>query len=78
MSTNNIFNKNYTAYKSQFIGIDDKPYETKCVLCDIKFILPKNEKEFLTHLFKKHRLVIADVWNIASLKRFYFIIIIII
>ncbi|XP_006608794.2 zinc finger protein 277 [Apis dorsata] len=65
-----IFNKNYTAYKSQFIGIDDKPYETKCVLCDIKFILPKNEKEFLTHLFKKHRLVIADVWNIASLKSY--------
>lgn len=70
LSTNNIFNKNYTAYKSQFIGIDDKPYETKCVLCDIKFILPKNEKEFLTHLFKKHRLVIADVWNIASLKSY--------
>lgn len=56
-------------YKSQFIGIDDEPCNSKCLFCDNSFILPTNEKDFLTHLFKEHRLVISDVWKIASLKR---------
>ncbi|XP_035726284.1 uncharacterized protein LOC118443424 isoform X2 [Vespa mandarinia] len=57
-------------YKSQFIGIDDEPCNSKCLFCENSFILPTNEKDFLTHLFKEHRLVIGDVWKIASLKRF--------
>lgn len=57
-------------YKSQFIGLDDKPCDTKCLLCDCTFILPTNETDFLTHLFKAHRLVIADVTKIASLRRY--------
>ncbi|XP_060818823.1 zinc finger protein 277 [Bombus pascuorum] len=67
---NSVYNEDGTIFKSQFIGLDDKPYNTKCVLCDEKFVLPKNEKELLSHLFEKHRLVIGDVWNIASLKSY--------
>lgn len=65
-----VTNEGSTVYKSPFVGLDDKPYATKCPLCDVKFMLPENEKDLLTHLFKIHRLVIGDVWNIASLKRF--------
>lgn len=57
-------------YKSQFISLDDKPGDTKCLLCDCMFVLPTNETEFLTHVFKEHRLVIADVWKIANLRRY--------
>lgn len=57
-------------YKSQFISLDDKPGDTKCLLCDCIFVLPTNETEFLTHVFKEHRLVIADVWKIANLRRY--------
>lgn len=39
-----------------------------CVLCDIKFTFPTEEQDFLAHLFKEHRLVIADVKKIAELK----------
>ncbi|XP_003490408.2 zinc finger protein 277 [Bombus impatiens] len=67
---NSVYNEDDTVFKSQFVGLDDKPYNTKCVLCDEKFVLPKNEKELLSHLFEKHRLVIGDVWNIASLKSY--------
>ncbi|XP_047352876.1 zinc finger protein 277 isoform X1 [Vespa velutina] len=57
-------------YKSQFVGIDDEPCNSKCLFCENSFILPTNEKDFLTHLFKEHRLVIGDVWKIASLKSY--------
>lgn len=57
-------------YKSQFVGIDGVPSETKCFLCDVLFVLPTNEKEFLAHIFKEHRLVIGDVWKIACLKSY--------
>ncbi|TGZ56171.1 Uncharacterized protein DBV15_01680 [Temnothorax longispinosus] len=57
-------------YKSQFVGLDDKPCDTKCLLCDRTFVLPTNETDFLTHLFKAHRLVIADVWKIANLRSY--------
>lgn len=56
-------------YKSQFFDIDEEPSNSKCLFCENSFILPTNEKDFLTHLFKEHRVVIADVWKIASLKR---------
>ncbi|XP_077256045.1 zinc finger protein 277 [Temnothorax americanus] len=59
-----------TMYKSQFVGLDDKPCDTKCLLCDRTFVLPTNETDFLTHLFKAHRLVIADVWKIANLRSY--------
>ncbi|XP_029178018.1 zinc finger protein 277 [Nylanderia fulva] len=57
-------------YKSQFVGLDNKPDDTKCLLCDCTFVLPTNETDFLTHLFKAHRLVIADVTKIASLQSY--------
>ncbi|XP_014486740.1 PREDICTED: zinc finger protein 277 [Dinoponera quadriceps] len=57
-------------YKSQFVGLDDKPCETKCLLCDYTFILPTNETYFLTHLYMVHHLVIGDVWKIASLRSY--------
>ncbi|XP_011868388.1 PREDICTED: zinc finger protein 277 isoform X2 [Vollenhovia emeryi] len=57
-------------YKSQFVGLDDKPCDTKCPLCDRRFVLPTTEQDFLTHLFEAHRLVIADVWKIASLRSY--------
>ncbi|XP_032685369.1 zinc finger protein 277 [Odontomachus brunneus] len=57
-------------YKSQFVGLDDKPCETKCLLCDCTFVLPTNETDFLRHLYMMHRLVIGDVWKIASLKSY--------
>ncbi|KAF7399783.1 hypothetical protein HZH68_008375 [Vespula germanica] len=57
-------------YKSQFLDIDEEPSNSKCLFCENSFILPTNEKDFLTHLFKEHRVVIADVWKIASLKSY--------
>ncbi|XP_012062275.1 PREDICTED: zinc finger protein 277 [Atta cephalotes] len=57
-------------YKSQFVSLDDKPCDTKCLLCDCIFVLPTNETDLLTHLFKVHRLVIADVWKIANLRSY--------
>lgn len=57
-------------YKSQFVGLDDKPCETKCLLCDCAFVLPTNETDFLRHVYMMHHLVIGDVWKIASLKRY--------
>ncbi|XP_018399588.1 PREDICTED: zinc finger protein 277 [Cyphomyrmex costatus] len=57
-------------YKSQFVGLDDKPCDTKCLLCDCTFVLPTNETDLLIHLFKVHRLVIADVWKIANLRSY--------
>ena len=56
--------------RSQFIQLDDNPAATKCLLCESTYILPTNEKDFLTHIFKEHRLVIGDVEKIASLKRY--------
>lgn len=44
--------------------------ECSCVLCEQNFLLPSNEKDLLTHLFMKHRLVIADVNQIADLKEY--------
>lgn len=44
--------------------------ECSCVLCEQNFLLPSNEKNLLTHLFMKHRLVIADVNQIADLKEY--------
>ncbi|EFN90055.1 Zinc finger protein 277 [Harpegnathos saltator] len=57
-------------YKSQFVGLDDKPCETKCLLCNCTFVLPTNENDFLTHLYVTHRLIIGDIWKIASLKSY--------
>ncbi|CAK9825364.1 Zinc finger protein 277 [Anthophora retusa] len=71
-STDSVFDRNYTTYKSQFVGIDNKPSATKCLLCDIKFTLPENEKDLLTHLFKEHRFIIGDVWKIASLRSYIY------
>ncbi|KAJ8712492.1 hypothetical protein PYW07_005334 [Mythimna separata] len=45
-------------------------YECSCVLCEENFTLPSNEKQLLTHLFIEHRLVIADVNQIADLKEY--------
>ncbi|KAK2583997.1 hypothetical protein KPH14_006456 [Odynerus spinipes] len=61
---------NCATYKTQLVGIDDEPSDTKCLLCKESYVLPTNEKEFLTHLFKEHRLVIGDVRKIASLKSY--------
>lgn len=41
--------------------------ECSCILCEDRFTLPESEKQFLTHLFMQHRLVIADVNQIADL-----------
>ncbi|VVC95656.1 unnamed protein product, partial [Leptidea sinapis] len=45
----------------------DEPVEVQCVLCDSKYVLPTFEKDMLTHFFMEHRLVIADVSDIADL-----------
>ncbi|XP_051174353.1 zinc finger protein 277 [Leptopilina boulardi] len=69
--TENVNSENQESrLKSQFIELDDKPKDTKCLLCNSNFVLPTNEKEFLTHIFKEHRLVIGDVKEIASLKSY--------
>ncbi|XP_029053222.1 zinc finger protein 277 [Osmia bicornis bicornis] len=70
LSSDNVCNQVSTVYKSQFVGLDDKPYATKCLLCNLKFVLPQNEEDLLIHLFEEHRLVIGDVWKIASLKSY--------
>lgn len=54
-------NENPTIFKS------DEPQDCMCVLCEDKFVLPEEEKSFLTHLFMKHRLVIADVNQIPDI-----------
>lgn len=48
----------------------EESFECTCVLCEDKFTLPSNEKQLLTHLFMEHRLVIADVNQIADLKEY--------
>ncbi|RVE47337.1 hypothetical protein evm_008018 [Chilo suppressalis] len=48
----------------------DEPEECQCVLCKEKYILPSSEKQLLTHLFMKHRLVISDVNQIADLNAY--------
>ncbi|XP_023953473.2 zinc finger protein 277 [Bicyclus anynana] len=45
----------------------DTPNECPCVLCDEVYVLPASEKQFLTHLFMEHRLVIGDANQIADL-----------
>ncbi|XP_076647036.1 zinc finger protein 277 [Halictus rubicundus] len=62
--------QNHSSPKFPFVGLDEKPYATKCLLCDITFVLPNNEKDLLTHLFKEHRLVIGDVGSIANLRSY--------
>ncbi|XP_032519099.2 zinc finger protein 277 [Danaus plexippus] len=47
-----------------------KSVECSCVMCDEIFMLPMSEKQMLTHLFMKHRLVIADVNQIADLQAY--------
>ncbi|XP_043278166.1 zinc finger protein 277 isoform X2 [Venturia canescens] len=63
-------NEQATHLKTQFVGLDGEAGETRCLLCDVKFILPTCEKQFLSHLFETHRLVIGDVWKIASLRSY--------
>lgn len=46
----------------------DEPKNCTCILCDEKFLLPEYEQQLLTHLFVSHRLVIADVNQIADLS----------
>ncbi|XP_063386576.1 zinc finger protein 277 [Cydia fagiglandana] len=46
---------------------DNETRECQCVLCEEKFTLPDAEKALLTHFFMEHRLVIADVNQIADL-----------
>ncbi|XP_041982388.1 zinc finger protein 277 [Aricia agestis] len=48
----------------------DEPSDCPCVLCEEIFTLPAAEKPMLTHLFMKHRLVIADVNQIPDLKAY--------
>lgn len=57
-------NEKPTIFKS------DEPVECSCILCDEIFTLPASEKQLLTHLFMDHRLVIADVNQIADLKAY--------
>ncbi|KAK0081599.1 hypothetical protein PV326_007603 [Microctonus aethiopoides] len=63
-------NDSTTNLRTQFVGLEDDSFDTQCLLCDIKFNLPTNEKQFLSHLFKNHRLIIGDVWKIASLPSY--------
>ncbi|KAH0539277.1 zinc finger protein 277 isoform X1 [Cotesia glomerata] len=69
-SANYLAEKDKVYYKSQFVGIDNDPGESECLFCDLSFILPTNEKDYLSHLFEKHRLVIGDVKKIASLRSY--------
>lgn len=48
----------------------EKPVECSCMLCDEIFLLPAAEKQMLTHLFMIHRLVIADVYDVADLVEY--------
>ncbi|XP_026753602.2 zinc finger protein 277 [Galleria mellonella] len=56
--------------KSEFPTIfkSDEHIDCSCILCEEIFILPACEKQLLTHLFMEHRLVIADVNQIADLN----------
>ncbi|XP_045500614.1 zinc finger protein 277-like [Colias croceus] len=48
----------------------DDIVEGACPLCDKNYNLPAAEKDLLTHLFMEHRLVIADVNQIADLPAY--------
>ncbi|CAK1555578.1 unnamed protein product [Leptosia nina] len=48
----------------------DEAEDCACVLCEQKYVLPKSEKDMLTHFFMEHRLVIADVNQIADLPAY--------
>lgn len=49
---------------------NNEPQECVCPLCDENYILPTSEKDMLTHLYMEHRLVIADVNQIADLPNY--------
>ncbi|CAG9788873.1 unnamed protein product [Diatraea saccharalis] len=57
-------NEKPTIFKSS------EPEVCFCVLCEDKYSLPTSEKQLLTHLFMKHRLVISDVNQIADLSAY--------
>lgn len=59
-----------TRNRSQFVGLDGKPYGIKCLLCECTFVLPTNEANFHKHLFDAHRLIIGDAPKIASLTSY--------
>ncbi|XP_046609624.1 zinc finger protein 277 isoform X1 [Neodiprion virginianus] len=61
---------NSSKCKSQFIELDDRPQNTRCLLCEETYLLPNNQQQMLTHIFTQHRLVIGDVEKIASLKSY--------
>lgn len=54
---------------SQLNDIIDDLNNVDCLLCDIKFNLLENKKEFLAHLIVSHKLVISDVDNIAEFSK---------
>ncbi|KAM3965659.1 zinc finger protein 277 [Aphomia sociella] len=56
--------------ESPSIFKNDEHTECSCVLCEVVFVLPACEKQLLTHLFMEHRLVIADVNQIADMNEY--------
>ncbi|XP_055384626.1 zinc finger protein 277 [Condylostylus longicornis] len=48
----------------------DKLEKVVCLKCDLEFTFPEEEDEYLAHLFLIHRLVIADIEDIADLKEY--------
>jgi len=45
-----------------------KPSAIKCLKCDKVYIFPADKDDCLAHLYLEHRLVIADVEDIALLE----------
>ena len=46
---------------------------TNCLLCDEKFNIIDNKKEFLAHLIMSHKLVISDVNSIPEFDKSVFL-----
>lgn len=56
--------------KAPSIFKSDELKQCSCVLCDENFMLPTCEQQFITHLFMEHRLVIAEINQIADLHAY--------
>lgn len=48
----------------------EKETVTKCLICDVTYVMMKEMKEYLAHLYKEHRMIIADVYRMALVDEY--------
>lgn len=59
-----------TFQQTPCVSREDAQRSVDCVKCDKSFVFPKDQDDCLAHLFLAHRLVVADVHEIALLEEY--------